>query len=150
MVSTQSPDGWISSLKLFTKRETEEMIFSESDGAEFSRQKVYKSIFLSLSKLNFWLKREEIKHFLSKILSYSWSPCILNSIGITLRQDWSPIIARIDRNHPLNVERMSKKKPDQYSSINAIWSPIFASIELVVWFLHNPCNLCRFEYNLDR
>ena len=97
-------------------------------------------------KLKFWLKREELKHFWSKILSSSWSPCILNSIQIILRQDWSWIIARIDQNRPLNAEHTSKKKPEKYSSIESTWSPIFTSIGLVVWFLRNPCNLCSLDY----
>ena len=75
-------------------------------------------------KLNFLLKREEIKHFCSKISSYSLFPCILDSIAIRLRQDQSRIIMRNGWIRPLNAERTSKKKPDKCAAIKAIWSKI--------------------------
>ena len=62
-----------------------------------------------LCKPNFWLNREEIKKFWSKILHSLWSPCILDSIEIILGQDWSWIIARIDRNLPFNAEQETEQ-----------------------------------------
>ena len=95
----------------------------------------------SLYKLKFQLNREEIKRSWSKILSFLWSLCVLDSIAIIVRQDWSRIVARIDRNRPLNTERPSKKKSRKYSSIKANSSQIFTSIGLVMWFPRNSCNL---------
>ena len=102
-------------------------------------------IVLFLCKLNFWLNPEEIKRLWSKILSSSWSPCVLEPIAIILKQDWSQIVARIDRNLPLNVERMPEKKLSKYTLIDVIWSVIFTSIRLVVWFECIPCNLCSLD-----
>ena len=66
-----------------------------------------------------WLNREEIKRFWSKILSSSWSPCILDSIPIGLRQDWLWIVTWFDWILPLNYERKSKKKSS--NTLQSAW-----------------------------
>ena len=73
----------------------------------------------SLCKLKFQLNCEQIKQFWSKFLSFFVIPLHyrLNSDHIEARL--VTIIARIDWNRPLNIERTSKKKSKKYSSINA-------------------------------
>ena len=92
-------------------------------------------------KLNFWSNREEIKRFWRNILSSSWFSCFLDLIPHSLKQDNHESLQENDQNLPLNAKHTSKTQRGKYSSINANWSQIFMSIRLVVWFVHNPCNL---------
>ena len=93
------------------------------------------------SEHKFWLKHEEINHFWTKILSYSWFSCILDSILHQLMQVNHDLMHENVWIRPLNAKSMTKKEPEKFSAIKAIWWSIFTSIGLVVWFLHNLCNL---------
>ena len=97
--------------------------------------KFARKIVFFLCKLNFWSNRAEIKQFWRKILSSSWFSCFLDSIPHSLKQVNYKFLQENTRNLPLNIERTSKKKPKKYSSIHAIWSPIFTSIGLVSFII---------------
>ena len=70
----------------------------------------YEIVFSLPLYLNSWLIVKQLSIFWRHILSSLWSPCILDSIPIRLRQDWSRIVVILDLFLHLNVERTPKRK----------------------------------------